>query len=115
MSSLLFLGIFVLFGHNNDYTTRYFETFRYVSQGSNSNQIYFINELSEKQIKDKWYIQVYYDSDGEWVRFEKYKISNDSEKPRGLRIQTIENTLSIKSISQNPNPLNISSAHENKS
>ncbi len=113
---LFFLSILVLFGNGNNYTTRYFETFRYVNKGNNSNQIYFINELTEKQINHKWYIQVYYGSEGEWVKFEKYMASNDKNKPNGSRIQTIENTLSIKSIPQNPNPLNISSTDdENKS
>ncbi|HEO65143.1 MAG TPA: hypothetical protein ENI73_04650 [Spirochaetes bacterium] len=116
LASLFFLSILVLFGNNNNYTTRYFETFRYVNKGNNSNQIYFINELTEKQINHKWYIQVYYGSEGEWVKFEKYMASNDKNKPNGSRIQTIENTLSIKSITQNPNPLNISSTDdENKS
>ncbi len=115
LSLLVFLGILVLFGHETDYTTKYFETFRYVNNGNDKSQIEFINELTQKQISNKWYIQVYWDSDNKdnkWVKFEKYKASNDKETPDGSYVQTIENTLSIKSIIKNTNPLNISSTDD---
>lgn len=116
LSALLFLGLLLLFSHETNYTSKYFETFRYVNNGSDTNLIYFINELKQKQISNKWYIQVYYNSDkkDKWIKFEKYKASHSKEN--GSRVQTIENTLSIKSVIQNTRPLDISSADDkNKS
>ncbi len=62
-------GITFLVASQQNLDVKYFETFHY-SDFSKPNEITFINQLKEKETENKWYIKVYFNQNGEVIKFE---------------------------------------------
>lgn len=95
MFTFLFItGLAFMFGNNQNYDVQCFDNFEY--EKDNKEQLNFIRNQEIKKgkngcenVESKWHLKVYFDGNGNWVKFENYNHKNQL-------LRTFHNTLSIK-------------------